>query len=94
MNRRPPFPRWRLTKLTTSMDRKIANIILKVFAAVWILVSAVALVIILAMDSPLKENLQYFCQLLISLFCSLWLGVYIWKDRKTSSSEGTGQDKQ
>ena len=64
------------------MDRKIANILLRIFMGIWILVSLTMLVMLLCSDKPLKDNIEYVFQVLVAIAVSVWLGAYIWKNSK------------
>ena len=57
------------------MNRRLANIILQVFAVIWILVSAV-LIIVMLMG---KSEGEFFVQALVSLILSTALLIYIRK---------------
>ena len=57
------------------MNRRLANIILQVFAVIWILVSAV-LIIVMLMG---KSEGGFFVQALVSLILSTALLIYIRK---------------
>ena len=64
------------------MDRKIANILLRIFMGIWISVSLIMLILLLCEDKPLQENLEYVSQVVIAIGVSIWLGAYIWKNSK------------
>ena len=55
------------------MNKKIANLILQIFAVFWILVSIALLVLLLYSE----KNLSIFIQAMISLILSLALFFYI-----------------
>ena len=59
------------------MDRKTANIIIRVFVALWILLSAVILCMLLCADNAWQEYREFIIQLAVSLLCSICLGIYI-----------------
>ena len=61
------------------MDRKTANIIICVFVALWILLSAVILCLLLCADNAWQDYKNTIIQLALSLFCSILLGVYVKK---------------
>ena len=64
------------------MDRKKANIILRIFMGLWICLGLVILIICLCNGGCLSSNLKYLIQLIVALFCSVWLGAHIWKNTK------------
>ena len=64
------------------MERKIANILLRIFMGIWILLSLTLLVMLICSDKPLKDNIGYFFQVIIAIGVSVWLGAYIWKNSK------------
>lgn len=64
------------------MDRKIGNILLRIFMAIWILVTLTLLVMLICSDKPFQDNIGYFFQVLIAIGVSVWLGAYIWKNSK------------
>lgn len=64
------------------MDRKIGNILLRIFMAIWILVTLTLLVMLICSDKPFRDNIGYFFQVLIAVGVSVWLGAYIWKNSK------------
>lgn len=64
------------------MDRKIGNILLRIFMAIWILVTLTLLVMLICSDKPFQDNIGYFFQVLIAVGVSVWLGAYIWKNSK------------
>ena len=61
------------------MDRKVVNIILQIVFTIWVFITLTIMVVILCSDACLKDNLEYVIQITISLICSIWLGVYIFK---------------
>jgi uncharacterized membrane protein YqjE len=61
------------------MDRKVVNIILQIVFAIWVFMTLTILVVILCSDACLQDNLKYIIQIAISLLCSIWLGVCIFK---------------
>ena len=63
------------------MDRKKANIVLRVFMAIWIIITLVLLTLLICNWSHCQENVKYVIQLAASLTCTIWLGVYVWKHR-------------
>ena len=64
------------------MDMKKANIVLRVFMAIWILLSIALLILLLCNGALSRDNMKYVFQLLVSIVCSIWLGIYIWKHGK------------
>ena len=64
------------------MDRKTGNILLRIFMAIWILVTLTLLVMLICSDKPFQDNIGYFFQVLIAIGVSVWLGAYIWKNSK------------
>ena len=64
------------------MDRKKANIILRIFMAMWILFGLVILTLLICNWPNIQNNVKYVINLLVALPCTLWLGAYIWKHGK------------
>jgi hypothetical protein len=62
------------------MDRRKANIILRVFIGIWIFLGLTVVIFYACSCSCLQSSMKYLIQLIIALFCSVWLGVYIWKN--------------
>ena len=60
------------------MNRKVVIVILRVFVAIWMLVNIGLLITVFSHGGTLVENLKDAFQILISFFCSLLLGFYIW----------------
>lgn len=69
------------------MDRKVVNIILLIVFAIWFFIALTILVVIICSDACLKNNPEYVIQVAISLICSIWLGVYIFKHPSQRRSE-------
>ena len=61
------------------MKIKTANIVLKIFVAVWIILMLGALGVILFDNIPFHEEIKLFIQILISLLCGVVLGIYVYK---------------
>lgn len=61
------------------MDRKVVNIILLIVFAIWFFIALTILVVIICSDACLRDNLKDIIQITISLICSIWLGVCIFK---------------
>lgn len=59
------------------MGRKTANIIIRVFVAIWMLLNTVILCQLLCADNAWQEYRELIIQLAVSLFCSICLGIYI-----------------
>lgn len=64
------------------MKRKLANILIRVFMGLWILLSIVMLIVLLS-KGKFQVNKEYIYQVLIAIGGSIWIGTYIWKNSKS-----------
>lgn len=59
------------------MKKEVANLIIRVFIAIWILLSLVILIFLLCSDGCVFENMKYIMQAATSLICSVCLEIYV-----------------
>ena len=63
------------------MKPKLANVLLRIFMGIWILLSVIMLVVLLC-NGRFHVNRDYVFQVLVAIIGSVGIGAYIWKNSK------------
>ncbi|MBO5418466.1 MAG: hypothetical protein J6A22_00125 [Bacteroidales bacterium] len=63
------------------MNQKTANIILRVFASIWAVISLVLIILIVDKGVEESRSVSYLMQAVVSMVCSSLLNVYMWKKK-------------